>query len=188
MFVTHGFSDTGRFDDTWAPDLATDTWSNITPQGNRPLRRCLIDATWDPVQQRIFIFGGQSTETPFLDDLWSYSLSSNWRPLERDPKPPPRNLYSAIFDVARLHVLIFGGNTPAGPTHEMWLYEAGSERWSQPTAAGAPISARHSHDAVWLPDQRSMIVFGGNNGTEDLNDLWRLTDSSPVPATPTPQP
>lgn len=178
MFITHGFTDSGRFDDTWALDLASGSWSNITPEGDVPVPRCLIRAVYDPVQIRIFIFGGQTTDTPFLDDLWSYSLSSDWRTLERDPKPTARNLYAMVFDADRLHMLMLGGNTPAGPSSEIWVYEAGSERWAQAEAANAGPSPRHSHDAVWLPDSRSMVLFGGNDGNADLNELWKLTDKA----------
>lgn len=41
LYLSDGFADTGRFDDTWAFGLGSDTWRNVTPAGPVPLKRCL---------------------------------------------------------------------------------------------------------------------------------------------------
>jgi len=43
LVTTHGFGDT-RYDDTWRFNVATEQWENISPDGPRPLRRCLFAA------------------------------------------------------------------------------------------------------------------------------------------------
>ena len=37
LLLTHGFTTDGRFDDTWALDLAGRAWTDISPQGERPV-------------------------------------------------------------------------------------------------------------------------------------------------------
>ena len=53
-----GFTDLGRFDDTWAFDPAASVWTDISTDP-RPLARCLHTAAYDPVGYRMLIFGGQ---------------------------------------------------------------------------------------------------------------------------------
>ena len=47
IVISHGFTDRGRFDDTWAFDLASNRWLDISPSSGRPLRRCLHHAGSD---------------------------------------------------------------------------------------------------------------------------------------------
>lgn len=174
LLVSHGFTISGRFDDTWQYDLGSQSWTDISPLGGRPVERCLVRAVWDPFQQRLFIFGGQTTATPFLGDLWSFT-DERWRELTRTPSPAPRNLYAMVLDEDAFRVLIFGGNTGEGPMNDLWAYDAGSEHWDRLRPDGGGPSARFSHDAVWIAATSSLFVFGGNDGSGDLNDLWELS-------------
>ncbi|MEX0785097.1 MAG: kelch repeat-containing protein [Dehalococcoidia bacterium] len=176
FLVTHGFTANGRFDDTWSYDLAGGAWSDISPADERPVERCLMRTVWDTLQARILIFGGQTNGTPFLDDLWSLQPGSTrgWARLERDPKPAPRAFYSMVFDGEANKMIIFGGNTQAGPANDLWFFDAKSEFWTSVVPGGLPPSPRQGHDAVWLPGRSSLVVFGGNSSDGDLNDLWEL--------------
>ena len=61
MVISHGFTDAGRFDDTWAFDLRAISWSNLSPNSNRPLRRCLHHAAYDAANNRMYLYGGCSS-------------------------------------------------------------------------------------------------------------------------------
>ncbi len=177
MLVTHGFTTTGRFDDTWQYDLAGQSWTEISPGGERPVERCLMRAVWDSTADRLLIFGGQTTATPFLGDLWALGVAG-WGEIVADPKPSASNLYATVFDDDRRRLLLFGGKTEQGPANDLWLFNSADESWDQPPVEDAGPSARFSHDAVWLADERSFVVFGGNDGSADLNDLWELSAGS----------
>ena len=177
LLMTHGFTTSGRFDDTWQYGLGEQAWAEITPGTERPVERCLMRAVWDPRQQRLFIFGGQTNEQPFLGDLWSL-FGDDWRQLTRTPAPSARNLYAMIFDEEAFRILLFGGRTESGPVNDLWAFDAGSERWDQLSVDGDSPSARFGHDAVWLADRRTLLMFGGNDGDTDLNDLWELSTSA----------
>ena len=69
-----GFTDLGRFDDTWAFDPAASVWTDISTDP-RPLARCLHTAAYDPVGYRMLIFGGQGGGNA-LNDLWSLDLDT----------------------------------------------------------------------------------------------------------------
>ncbi len=173
LVITHGFTTEGRFDDTWQRDLALTSWQDVSPQGTRPIERCLMRAVWDSTAKRLLMFGGQTTSTPFLGDLWALS-SAGWTELKAEPRPSPRNFYAMAFADQAGQAFLVGGRTDQGPANDLWLFDSASDSWNQPSVAGEPPSARYGHDAAWLGGGLSLFVFGGNDGSADLNDLWQL--------------
>lgn len=173
LLVSHGFTNAGRFDDTWALPLDSESWVGASPEGERPLERCLVRAAWDRAGGRLLMFGGQSNPAPFLDDLWELG-DGGWRELAVEPRPPARNLYAMAFDEAAGRLVLFGGSTEDGPANDLWFFDSAGGSWEAQSPAGEAPSPRFGHDAVWLPEG-SLIVFGGRDGSQDLNDLWRLT-------------
>ena len=174
LLISHGFTDAGRFDDTWGFDLAGESWTEASPQGARPLERCLMRSVWDPSSGRLLMFGGQSTGIPFLGDLWELT-EDGWFERTAEPKPSPRNFYAMAFDDEGGRLLLFGGSTQDGPANDLWQLDSASNIWSEESPEGEAPSARFGHDAVWMPDRRSLVVFGGRDGSQDLNDLWELS-------------
>ena len=132
-------------------------------------------ATWDTLRNRLFMFGGQTTGEPFLDDLWTLSSGRGWTTVLRQPHPTGRTFYSLVYDTQREQVLMFGGNTADGASDETWIFHVQDEFWTHEEPAGERPSSRLGHDAVWLPGSSSMLVFGGEADGEDLNQLWQLT-------------
>jgi len=41
LYVSHGFQGKTRFGNTFALNLVTNVWSDVTPSGDRPTNRCL---------------------------------------------------------------------------------------------------------------------------------------------------
>ena len=171
LVVSHGFTNSGRLDDTWRYDIETGAWTDISPEGERPIKRCLLRGVWDTIRDRLVVYGGQSTSEPYLGDLWTLS-DSGWSELARQPNPGARNLYAMVFSHARRQMLLFGGRTAAGPTNDLWLFDAHNEFWTAADTFGGPPSPRYSHDAAWAIESGSLFVFGGTDGSTDLNDLW----------------
>lgn len=174
MLVTHGFTNSGRFDDTWAYDLATNTWTEVSPAGPRPVERCLMRAAWDTANERLLMFGGQTTGTPFLGDFWALE-SNGWREIASQPRPSPRTFYAMVFDDESGRLILFGGRTADGPVNDLWYFDSASETWEQQLVEGEGPSPRFGHDAAWHPLGRSLLLLGGNDGSNDLNDLWELS-------------
>jgi hypothetical protein len=174
LLVTHGFTATGRFDDTWQYDLASPGWTNITPNDTLPVKRCLIDAVWDMRKQRLLIYGGQSNEAPYMDDLWGFSPEfSGWQRIERLPRPSPRNMYALVYDTTRSAATLIGGRTEDGQASDAWVFNADGETWTEADPQGGPLPARYGHDACIARDG-SIYLFGGTDGSTTYNDLWRL--------------
>jgi hypothetical protein len=123
------------------------------------------------------MFGGQTDGTPFLGDLWALDLeASSWTEITSEPKPSPRNFY-AMAETDPGRIALFGGNTPdgPGPMNDLWFFDSQTDTWTLARPEGEAPSARYGHDAVWLPETRRFIVFGGHDASGDLNDLWELT-------------
>jgi hypothetical protein len=175
LIVSHGFTDTGRFDDSWRCAIATSTWTEISPGGGpRPIERCLTRAVWDHTASRFLMFGGQTDSSPFLGDLWSLT-EGGWAEIPGEPRPAPRNLYSMVWDPERSRALVFGGRTENGRSNDVWAFDSAGNAWTLLTTQGEPPTPRNGHDAVWLPGRRSMLIFGGQDSEGDRNDLWELT-------------
>lgn len=174
LIVSHGFTNIGRFDDTWAyaPSVA---WADVSPGTARPIKRCLVRGVWDVKRDRFLIFGGQTDGQPFLGDLWALG-ANGWTEITSEPKPSPRNFY-AMVATDSASVALFGGNSAdaPGPKNDLWFLDTSNDTWTQVEVEGEAPSPRYGHDAVWLPETRKLIVFGGHDASGDVNDLWALS-------------
>lgn len=175
MVISHGFTHSGRFDDTWAFDFATNAWSDISPAA-RPLRRCLHHAAYDPAHDQMYLYGGCSSGYgPCPDgDLWSLDFSKGqWT--ERTPisSPAPREHYGMAFDEARGKLVLFGGDG-ASLFADLWEFDPNTGLWLAVGHQGNTPSARNRHEATWAADLGAVLFFGGatNNGLS--NELWSL--------------
>ena len=184
LIISHGFTNAGRFDDTWAFDLTKDTWSNITPSGTKPLRRCLHHAVYDHVGQQMLLYGGCASgfgPCP-LGDLWSLDLVNNrWTEITEQPRPPAREHYGTAFDSARERLVIFGG-TGGGALNDTWAFDTRSRNWQQLNPPGA-ASPRSRHQGAYAADRGTLYFFGGSTNTGLSNELWMLGPAV-VPARP----
>jgi galactose oxidase-like protein len=173
FYISHGFTDAGRFDDTWVFDLNAQGWQQIATSGPVPLKRCLLRAGWDASNQRLLLFGGQSDPRPFLGDFWSLDVpGGRWSEKMPDPLPGARNLYGATSDASGRRWYVFGGNTPHGPSPELWVYDADRDAWS--TIGNSPgfdgPSAREALDITAVG--ANVYLFGGSDGRAELDDSW----------------
>lgn len=176
MIISHGFTNAGRFDDTWAFDLAANSWRNLSPSGARPLRRCLHHAVYAAASGQMYLYGGCASgfgPCP-LDDLWSFDLGTNqWTARTSALKPSARQHYGMAFDASRERLVLFGGNG-ASPLNDTWEYEPRSGAWQQAAVAGPSPSPRHRHETAYAADRGFTLFFGGVSDAGLSNDLWML--------------
>lgn len=180
LIISHGFTDSGRFDDTWAFDLNTNLWTNLRPQGPLPLKRCLQHMVLDPATRIAYLFGGCASgfgPCP-LNDLWALDLKTNrWTEIRSDPRPVARTHYGFAFSPTRSRALIFGGSG-GGLLNDVWEYEPSTSRWLPLAVAGNRPSPRSRVQAEQIPELDATFFFGGS-GT---NELWRLSRAAQSPA------
>lgn len=177
IFISHGFTDHGRFDDTWRFDLDGGAWTKIATTGPVPIKRCLTRCLWLPASGSMLLFAGQTDTNPFLGDFWTLDVTKGtWAENNPATLPGPRNLYGASLGADGRRWYIVGGNTAAGPDAETWAYDIATASWSRVEAAGEAPSARYSTDAVYAAG--NLYIFGGNDGKAEIDDMWAL---SPAP-------
>jgi len=173
VFISHGFTDSGRFDDTWIFDLAENAWSKIDTDGNVPIKRCLLRTVW--VNEQMLLFGGQTDGEPFLGDFWSLDTSAGrWTQKQPATLPSARNLFGASFEqhaVAKQWT-IYGGNTPDGPSGEIWAYVLPDDAWRRVEQTGTTPSARYSADIAGGGGM--LYMYGGTDDSGELDDTWAL--------------
>jgi len=187
MVISHGFTNAGRFDDTWAFDLRSDSWRNITPTGPKPLRRCLHHAVYDGERNQMYLYGGCASgfgPCP-LGDLWALDLITNqWTERRGATVPSPREHYGMAFDANRSRLLIFGGSG-GGILNDTWQFDATGSRWSEVRPQGPAPARRHRHQAAYASDRGTIFYFGGSlESGAKTNELWMF---GPVFASTGPQ-
>jgi hypothetical protein len=170
----------GNRNDVWELSLAGNpAWRELSPAGTPPPPRRLHVAIYDPVRDRMVVFGGFGNyPTYYLKDVWALSLAGNPTWSEISPggsTPSARWSPTAIYDPVRDRMVVFGGTIESGGSdNDVWaLSLAGSPAWSELTPAGSPPSARSGHTAIYDPVRDRMVVFGGY-GTSNRNDVWAL--------------
>lgn len=172
LLISHGFA-SGRFDDTFALDLETNTWTDISPV-QRPLKRCLHDAAYDAASGLMILFGGCSSGAGPCPqgDTWAFDpLAQNWRELSAGPSP--RSNPSLSADDAGV-IWLFGGRASDGASAELWSLDIEADLWTQHRVENGP-SPRSSHDAAWDLDGGRLFVFGGRASDGASAELWVYT-------------
>jgi hypothetical protein len=175
MVVFGGFGDAypHSVNDVWALSLSeSPAWSVLSPTGSTPTGRYGHTAIYDPVRDRMVVFGGGG------NDVWALSLAGSpaWSELTPAGTPPTgRFWHTAIYDPVHDRMVVFGGVGGGGGLNDVWaLSLAGSPAWSELSPAGPPQSARYLHTAIYDPVRDRMVVFGGDH-SGDPNDVWALT-------------
>jgi uncharacterized protein (TIGR03437 family) len=182
IVLSHGFtSEQGRFDDTWAFDLKSNSWRDISPSSSRPLRRCLHHAVYVPQSDQMLLYGGCSSgfgPCP-QGDLWSFDLARNqWTQIVTAMSPAPRQRYGMVFDDNRRKLVLFGGL--GGPAlNDTWEYDPASIAWTQITPGGDAGAPRFRQEAAFASDLRTAFFFGGQTDNY-TNDLLLLSTASSV--------
>ena len=188
MVVFGGYAEHYKLvNDVWVLSLSgSPKWTKVTPLGTPPSARHQHSAIYDPVRDRVVVFGGyEVSSVAYLNDAWALSLgdSPRWTRLAPAGTPPiTRFAHSAIYDAQHDRMIVFGGyhsdpnGTNAGPLNDVWgLSLSDSTVWTEISPTGAPPIARYGHSAIYDPVRRSMIVFAGFAGGVLSDDVWELS-------------
>jgi hypothetical protein len=166
-----GFTDLGRFDDVWRFNADADTWTDVSP-ATRPLKRCLLTASYDSKNHQMIMYGGQNAGA--LDDIWAFDLDlDTWTDLTPPTRPAGRWFATSAYDSANHRVTMFGGNTNGTKNNEAWIFDLTTNAWHLLTPGGTPPSARDGSAAIYDGALDRLVIFGGQD-TSRRNDVWEL--------------
>ncbi len=172
--------------DVWTLSLAEPgVWTRLSPAGEPPDARSAAAAVYDPVRNRMIVFGGVGSRG-FLDEVWALSLSGEptWsRVFASGESPPGRVWHSAIFDPVGDRMIVFGGAQGfylgAPRLNDTWaLSLSGTPAWSRIEPLGILPPDRYGN-AVYIPERQAMLVLDGSLGGPYLNDVWELSLADP---------
>jgi hypothetical protein len=174
LWISHGFTFDGRFDDTRAYNLVTERWSSIAPDGRRPGERCLHDC-FTSTTGALVLYGGQDDATASLGDLWVTRADPTWARRD-DPRSGARRLYAVAE--AGPEAWVFGGlgadNEPRG---DLWRIDRETLEFEPETVAGVTPSARYGATLITDAARGRLLLFGGQ-GQQARADLWQLGPAS----------
>jgi hypothetical protein len=180
--------------DVWIlSDLDTNNpkWTQLLPSGTPPAGRFAHSAVYDPVTNRMIIFGG-SNQTPggFMGDIFALSNANGlggppvWTQLTSlGPAPAPRDMISAVYDSSTDEMTVVGG---LGTTFfdDVWTLRntRTTPSWSQLSTSGATPNAPTGYSLVYSAATQTTILFGGIPGFGGgySNSVWTLSKSAAV--------
>ncbi|MHB8077985.1 MAG: Kelch repeat-containing protein [Candidatus Krumholzibacteriia bacterium] len=157
-------------------------WQALAPGGMPPSPRAYAAGIYDPVGDRVLLFGGLSG-AGFLGGLYQLSLASSptWSQLTPAGGPSGRAGASAIYDAPRRRMILFGGDDN-NYLNDVWALNLPAATWTQLAPTGTPPPGRWKHTAVFDARRNRMLVFGGRVSSADSADTWELSLASPTPA------
>ena len=128
--------------DVWQMPLGgAPSWHPIVVAGPHPPPRIHAAIAYDPVRERLLMFGGWNGSS-YFGDVWALALSGTpaWTQLSPGGTAPPSRAYHTMtYDPIRDRMLVFGGAQTGGT----FLQDvcAGSRRWHE---LGSPRARRHT--------------------------------------------
>jgi hypothetical protein len=184
--------------------VSVPAWIHLTPSGGPNLNG--NTPVYDPASNHLILFGGFAGGPccTGLSNTWIITNANGtggipqWQLLA--PKgsfPPGRASHSAVYDQATNSMIIFGGaNGDCGAFctlfNDVWVLQnangaGGTPTWTQlnPSVPNGTPPPRSGHRAVYDPNTNRMIIFGGgNDGLNDRNDTWVLSNANGLDGTP----
>jgi hypothetical protein len=161
------------YNETWAYDLKTNTWTNMNPALSPPPHHyCAM--VYLPFEDRVLMFGGCDTDGTILGDTWCYDFNTNtWTNMNPANAPSPRIYHTLEWDVASNQAILFGGvlNFYEPVLDETWTYNLKHNEWTKLEPRESPSArAWHSMTGTW----RGILMFGGSpeHSVFTNDDTW----------------
>jgi hypothetical protein len=173
-------------------------WVQLSPTGTLPSARYGHGAAYDSVSNRMIMFGGGTSSTNCLNDLWllddanSADGTPSWvQEIASGTLPPARLGFVAQYDTASNSLVIFGGsNCAGGYLNDVWVLSSangaiGTPTWTQLTPSGTPPSTREYASSILDSTNDVLTIYAGDQGSTGLSDVWTLSHADGTGGTPT---
>jgi N-acetylneuraminic acid mutarotase len=174
LVVFGGYDGTRYLGDTWAYDIATDSWTDLAPIGDAPAARGGQSLVYLESENKLLLFGGWNGAKEF-GDTWEYDLTANsWTELRPDgAAPAARDSQAMVYMPESGNVLLFGGWNQSADFSDTWAYDPSTNAWTNLEPAGDSPSSRALHQMVLETSTgKVLLVGGGSLGNVATNDAW----------------
>eukprot|EP00644_Phytophthora_capsici_P000749 jgi/Phyca11/505875/fgenesh2_kg.PHYCAscaffold_16_\ len=172
LFVFGGTDRRRRQQDLYQLDLETSTWSQVQTNGSLPPRRS--GALGVVHESDMFIFGGyDGRDGNYFNDLYYFNFDEQqWSQMPSVVEDRPEARTDHIMVLHSSSIYIFGGYNGSSRFNDLCGYDIYAQRWSRLQTTGAVPSRRFGHSGVVHAETNRLIVFGGWDGRDTLNDLY----------------
>lgn len=175
--INQGNGEFSYLNDVYSVPLDTPSprWTHWVPAGQGPLGGDASSVMYDPVLDRVLVFGGLGNWT---QTTWALSMTDPpaWSVVPTHQSAPFRFDATAVYDAPRRRMLIVGGASADWTVSgDIWALSLDDTLgWTQMPAVGEPparVAPAVAYDAV----RDRLVVWGGKTGNDDLNDLWEYS-------------
>lgn len=192
----------GRINRLWVLDFAVNppVWTELTPTGSLPPGRNHHSAVYDPVSNRMTVYGGLADDAPLTfvaEDVWVLTNANGiggtpeWIKLATTGGPPTQGAESensTFYDVSSNRMVLFGGcprnQGCSAVTDRVWVLTnangiGDASSWSEISTTGTGPAPRRLASGVYDAASNRMIIHGGTNNSV-LDDTWILTSANGI--------
>lgn len=181
--------------ETSADNLLNDTWEYKNKRWKRlitdqaPIPRAEAEMAYDPIRQKIYLFGGYTIEGDDyikLGDTWELD-GNQWEKMT-ETGPSVRHGVVLVYHNDMQKLFLFGGSTAdrayGDQTGESWIFDGQS--WTKLDIAQPP----NIFNAATAMTNDRLIRFGGWNGKERINETWQFVNGewNKLSVSPSPSP
>lgn len=176
LVVFGGSVGSTSMNDVWALSLSNPIkWTVLSVSGTPPSPREGHTGIFDPVQERMIVFGGGYPYISPNNEVWSLSLSGSpqWTQLSLPGTPPAgRSLHGAAWDGSGNNMIIFGGYVSGGPyQNDLWVCDMSGGGWNEIPPVASPGFIDNAA-SFFDPARNRLVVFGGYVNGALSNQLW----------------
>ncbi|MBI4815793.1 MAG: hypothetical protein HY791_06035 [Deltaproteobacteria bacterium] len=163
---------------------STRGWRDLTPGSDWPPPRHAHAMAYDPMRDRVVLFGGSMLTHAgpgSLGDTWEWD-GRRWRDASSQGDPHPRVGHAMVYDGARGRVLMFGGVNDVGDSFpETWEFDG--LIWTLRSVRGPGPNPRATPALAFDARRRRVVLFDGTSSTWEWDgEAWtRLSMPGAVP-------
>ena len=159
---------------TTANGITTNLWYEASVYTNQPISQNVSLN----IENEALATGLGGTPTAIT---WSYQFKTPFLPTSRRGS-------CMVYDAKNARFILFGGYDGTARNNEAWELSAGDayHRWRKIIPSGTPPTAKNLAAGVYVRgttsgavDKAYMVVFGGTDGTNDLNEMHTLDLTTP---------
>ena len=154
------------FDDLWAYDYASNTWTEIDC-GPGPSGRFNFMMVYLTGHNQLLLFGGYSS-TGRVSDTWAYDITDNrWFMVSTENSPSPRSDAAMVYDQRNDVVILSDGycRDDSSP-QDTWVFDFDSIDWTRMDPEDSPLP-QYGHHMVYDTRNRRVVMYGGHWSTPE---------------------
>jgi hypothetical protein len=175
LWISHGFTDAGRFDDTRAYNLKQRKWAVITPDGRKPGERCLHEC-FTSMAGELVLYGGQNDGSFALGDLWSMGGERTWDRHD-DPSAKWRRLYG-VTEAGDVAYVFGGAGEDNSNLSDLWAVDRESLEFTRVRTEGSHPAGRFAGALITDAARERLLLFGGKADAGARSDVWELVETA----------